>query len=82
MSRLTQPGSLPSFSLTVGHPAGPLWPRIANRIPGATEIDLVASFAQSSGLDLIRKALFSAHEAGARIRLLVGDYLCITSPDA
>ena len=82
LSRLTQPGSLPSFSLTVGHPAGPLWPRIANRIPGATEIDLVASFAQSSGLDLIRKALFSAHEAGARIRLLVGDYLCITSPDA
>ncbi|MCY2937593.1 MAG: DEAD/DEAH box helicase family protein, partial [Planctomycetota bacterium] len=82
LSRLTQPGSLPSFSLTVGHPAGPLWPRIANRIPGATEIDLVASFAQSSGLDLIRKALFSAYEAGARIRLLVGDYLCITSPDA
>lgn len=82
LSRLTQPGSLPSFSLTVGHPAGPLWPRIANRIPGATEIDLVASFAQSSGLDLIRKALFLAYEAGARIRLLVGDYLCITSPDA
>ena len=81
-SQATQPGSLPSFSLTVGHPAGPLWPSIANRIPGATEIELVASFAQPSGLDLIRKALFSAYEAGARIRLLVGDYLCITSPDA
>ena len=81
-SQSTQPGSLPSFSLTVGHPAGPLWPSIANRIPGATEIELVASFAQPSGLDLIRKALFSAYEAGARIRLLVGDYLCITSPDA
>jgi HKD family nuclease len=59
-----------------------LWPRLADRLPGASEIDLLASFVQTSGLDHVRDALFSAIAAGARIRLLVGDYLGITSPDA
>ncbi|MFN7813305.1 MAG: HIT domain-containing protein, partial [Planctomycetia bacterium] len=74
--------SLPSlFSLTTG-PDRPLWPRLADRLPGASEIDLLASFVQTSGLDHVREGLFSAIAAGARIRLLVGDYLGITSPDA
>jgi len=73
---------LPSlFSLTTG-PDRPLWPRLADRLPGASEIDLLASFVQTSGLDHVREGLFSAISAGARIRLLVGDYLGITSPDA
>jgi len=67
--------------LTTG-PDRPLWPRLADRLPGASEIDLLASFVQSSGLDHVREGLFSAIAAGARIRLLVGDYLGITSPDA
>jgi superfamily II DNA or RNA helicase/HKD family nuclease len=37
---------------------------------------------QPSGLALIEKSLFSALAAGAKVRLLVGDYLGITSPDA
>ena len=69
---------LPSpFSLTTG-PDQPLWPRLAERLPGASEIDLLASFVQPSGLDVIRAGLFSAIAAGARVRLLVGDYLGIT----
>jgi superfamily II DNA or RNA helicase/diadenosine tetraphosphate (Ap4A) HIT family hydrolase/HKD family nuclease/SOS-response transcriptional repressor LexA len=73
---------LPSpFSLTTG-PDRPLWPRLAERLPGASEIDLLASFVQPSGLDVIRAGLFSAIAAGARVRLLVGDYLGITSPEA
>jgi superfamily II DNA or RNA helicase/diadenosine tetraphosphate (Ap4A) HIT family hydrolase/HKD family nuclease/SOS-response transcriptional repressor LexA len=73
---------LPSpFSLTTG-PDRPLWPRLAERLPGASEIDLLASFVQPSGLDIIRAGLFSAIAAGARVRLLVGDYLGITSPEA
>ena len=67
--------------LTTG-PDRPLWPRLAERLPGASEIDLLASFVQPSGLDHVREGLFSAIAAGARIRLLVGDYLGITSPDA
>lgn len=71
----------PRLSLTTG-PDRPLWPRLADRLPGATEIDLLASFVQTSGLDHVREGLFSAIAAGAKIRLLVGDYLGITSPDA
>jgi superfamily II DNA or RNA helicase/diadenosine tetraphosphate (Ap4A) HIT family hydrolase/SOS-response transcriptional repressor LexA len=67
--------------LTTG-PDRPLWPRLTDRLPGASEIDLLASFVQTSGLDHVREGLFSAIAAGARIRLLVGDYLGITSPEA
>ncbi|MEI6506272.1 MAG: HIT domain-containing protein [Planctomycetota bacterium] len=67
--------------LTTG-PDRPLWQRLADRLPGASEIDLLASFVQTSGLDHVREGLFSAIATGARIRLLVGDYLGITSPDA
>ncbi|MBM4013162.1 MAG: HIT domain-containing protein, partial [Planctomycetes bacterium] len=67
--------------LTTG-PDRPLWPRLAERLPGASEIELLASFVQPSGLDVIRAGLFSAIAAGARVRLLVGDYLGITSPEA
>ena len=71
----------PRLSLTTG-PDRPLWPRLADRLPGATEIDLLASFVQPSGLDLVRESLFNALAAGAKVRLLAGDYLGITSPDA
>ncbi len=71
----------PRLSLTTG-PERPLWHRLAHRLPGASEIDLLASFVQPSGLDYVREALFSAMGAGARVRLLVGDYLGITSPAA
>ena len=70
-----------TLSLTTG-PDRPLWQRLASRLPGASEIDLLASFVQPSGLALIEKSLFSALAAGAKVRLLVGDYLGITSPDA
>jgi superfamily II DNA or RNA helicase/diadenosine tetraphosphate (Ap4A) HIT family hydrolase/HKD family nuclease/SOS-response transcriptional repressor LexA len=70
-----------ALSLTTG-PNRPLWHRLADRLPGASEIDLLASFVQPSGLDLVGKSLFRAIAAGATVRLLVGDYLGITSPDA
>ena len=71
----------PQLSLTTG-PERPLWHRLAHRLPGASEIDLLASFVQPSGLDYVAKSLFSAIAAGAKVRLLVGDYLGITSPAA
>ena len=79
----SQPTEVPGarLSLTTG-PDRPLWPRLADRLPGASEIDLLASFVQLSGLDLVGRSLFSALAAGAKVRLLVGDYLGITSPDA
>ncbi|MBU6222134.1 MAG: DEAD/DEAH box helicase family protein, partial [Planctomycetes bacterium] len=70
-----------TISLTTG-PDRPLWHRLADRLPGASEIDLLASFVKTSGLDVVGKSLFSALAAGAKVRLLVGDYLGLTSPDA
>ncbi|MGK0188602.1 MAG: superfamily II DNA or RNA helicase/diadenosine tetraphosphate (Ap4A) HIT family hydrolase [Verrucomicrobiales bacterium] len=70
------------MKLSTGHPNDPLWNHIRPRLAGATEVELLASFIQPSGLDLIQEAVFSALRSGARIRVLVGDYLAITSPDA
>jgi superfamily II DNA or RNA helicase/diadenosine tetraphosphate (Ap4A) HIT family hydrolase/HKD family nuclease/SOS-response transcriptional repressor LexA len=71
-----------ALHLSTGHPSDPIWPRIEPRLQGATEIDVLASFVQPSGLDLIQSALFLALRAGARVRILVGDYLYITDPEA
>jgi superfamily II DNA or RNA helicase/diadenosine tetraphosphate (Ap4A) HIT family hydrolase/HKD family nuclease len=75
------PAAAPRLSLTTG-PERPLWKCLADRLRGASEIDLLASFVQRSGLDVVGKSLFQARAAGARIRLLVGDYLGITDPEA
>jgi superfamily II DNA or RNA helicase/diadenosine tetraphosphate (Ap4A) HIT family hydrolase/SOS-response transcriptional repressor LexA len=48
----------------------------------ATDIAIVAAFAQASGLDRIRQAVDAAIQRGARIRVLTGDYLNITQPGA
>jgi HKD family nuclease len=40
------------------------------------------SIIQPSGLDLIQQSLFAALRAEARVRILVGDYLYITSAEA
>jgi superfamily II DNA or RNA helicase/diadenosine tetraphosphate (Ap4A) HIT family hydrolase/HKD family nuclease len=72
----------PSLTLTTGKPRSPLWASLGQRLSSAVECDLLASFVQPSGLDLIQATLFTALRAGARVRILVGDYLLITSADA
>ena len=75
-------GKSPTLSLAIGHPHLPLWKSIRQRVSSAVEVDLLASFIQPSGLDLIQQSIFSALRTSARIRILVGDYLYITSADA
>jgi len=72
----------PAFRLAIGPPHSPLWKSIGPRVSAATEVDILASFIQPSGLDLIQQSLFAALRAEARIRILVGDYLYITSAEA
>jgi superfamily II DNA or RNA helicase/diadenosine tetraphosphate (Ap4A) HIT family hydrolase/HKD family nuclease/SOS-response transcriptional repressor LexA len=71
-----------ALHLTRGHPHSPLWKSIGQRVSAAVEVDLLASFIQPSGLDLIQQSIFAALRSGARIRVLVGDYLYITSAEA
>lgn len=72
----------PSLALTTGHPHSPLWKSIGQRVSSAVEVDILASFIQPSGLDLIQQSIFAALRTGACIRILVGDYLYITSAEA
>ena len=69
-------------AISTGHPSGPLWGQISHRLPGAREIDILASFVQLSGLDIIQEAIFAALREGAVARVLVGDYLYISDPAA
>jgi superfamily II DNA or RNA helicase/diadenosine tetraphosphate (Ap4A) HIT family hydrolase len=71
-----------TIKLATGHPHSPLWKSIGQRLSSAAEADILASFIQPSGLDIIQLAIFSALRAGAKIRILVGDYLYITSSEA
>lgn len=77
-----KPGISQSLTLATGQPHSPLWKSIGQRVSSAVEVDLLASFIQPSGLDLIQLSIFSALRAGAKIRILVGDYLYITSAEA
>ena len=72
----------PEVQLTTGYPDTPLWLTLRNQLAGALEIDLVAAFAQRSGLDLIQKTIFGSIRDGSQIRILVSDYLGITDPEA
>ncbi|RYD17562.1 MAG: HIT domain-containing protein, partial [Verrucomicrobiaceae bacterium] len=82
VSAPTKSGSSHSLTLATGQPHSPLWKSIGQRVSSAVEADLLASFIQPSGLDLIQLSIFSALRGGARIRILVGDYLYITSAEA
>ena len=75
-------GKPPALRLASGHPHLPLWKSICQRVSAAVEVDLLASFIQPSGLDLVQLHIFSALRRGAKIRILVGDYLHITSAEA
>ena len=77
-----KPTPPPTLTLATGHPTRPLWKSIGQRVSAAAEVDLLASFIQPSGLDLIQLSIFSALRNGAKIRILVGDYLYITSAEA
>ena len=48
----------------------------------ATRADLLSAFVQTSGVALLRDDLRDALQRGAKIRLLAGDYMGVTSPDA
>lgn len=71
-----------ALTLSTGHPAEGLWEKIASRLSGAHEADILSAFVQLSGLDILEARLFSALREGASVRMLVGDYLYISSPQA
>jgi len=68
--------------LSVGYPASPLWEHLAWRIAGAKSVEVLVSFVQSSGLEVIEERLFEALANEAVVRILVSDYLYISDARA
>lgn len=60
----------------------PLLPHFLAHLDRATGADLCVAFVRTSGLDLVLEHLRDLLDRGGRIRLLTGDYLDITEPEA
>ncbi|MBL8854461.1 MAG: DEAD/DEAH box helicase family protein [Planctomycetaceae bacterium] len=68
--------------LITGHPHSRLWDQISNRLFGARLVDVLASFVQNSGLDVIESRLFQLLQQQSTVRIMVSDYLSISDPGA
>ncbi len=71
-----------SLRLATGYPNSKLWDHLSNRLIGAKLVDVLASFVQQSGLQVIEARLFDALRNQATLRILVSDYLYISDPKA
>lgn len=60
----------------------PFKAHLARLFGPARRIDIIAAFIQRSGLLQLQRELLDARERGVVIRLLTGDYLDITAPEA
>ena len=60
----------------------PLRPHLAHHLARAERVDVVVAFIKPSGLQELWSDLRDALERGASLRVLTGDYLGITDPDA
>ena len=70
------------LTVATGYPNSPLWDELSWRLAGAKCIDVLASFVQLSGLDVIEERLFEAIRNDGRVRILVSDYLYISDVKA
>ncbi|KAA1189113.1 DUF3427 domain-containing protein [Pseudohalioglobus sediminis] len=71
----------PDTALTVGGD-NPFLPSLLEAINHADDIAIATAFIRMTGVRLIQGALEDALERGARVRVLTGDYLGVTDPQA
>jgi len=69
-------------ALIHGGTEDPLLPHFLGHLDRASGADLCVAFVRTSGLDLILEHLRDVLDRGGTIRLLTGDYLDITEPEA
>lgn len=77
-----EPFVLKAPQLLVTGGQDPLRPHLAHHLARAKRIDIVVAFIKVSGLLELWSDLTEALERGSHLRLLTGDYLGITDPDA
>jgi len=69
-----------TLALSTGYPNSRLWDEISHRLLGANRVDLLASFVQNSGLDVIEQGLLQLLRNESVVRIMVSDYLSISDP--
>jgi superfamily II DNA or RNA helicase/HKD family nuclease len=65
-----------------GSPDDPFLPHLLADLAHAHEVDVAVAFALASGVQLIEEHLRDVLSRGGRVRLLTGDYLAVTEPEA
>jgi diadenosine tetraphosphate (Ap4A) HIT family hydrolase len=65
-----------------GGKADPLLEQLRIHLDDARSVDIAAAFTLASGVELIQAHLEEVLERGGRVRVLTGDYLGVTEPEA
>lgn len=65
-----------------GGDVDPLLEHLRGHLDGARNVDIAVAFAMASGVDLLREHLRDVLDRGGRVRIVTGDYLGVTQPEA
>ena len=74
--------SAEQLKLLTGYPQSRLWDQLSLRMFGAKYVEILVSFVQNSGLDVIEQRLFQLLRSCSQVRIMVSDYLSISDPRA
>ncbi len=77
-----EPGAEQKSRLVKGGENDPLLPYLSEELTRAQRADIAVGFAMTSGVGRMEPHLRDFLDRGGRLRLLTGDYLGITDPDA
>ena len=69
-------------SLLIRGEDDPLLPHFTTALDDATNADFAVAFVMTKGVELLRGHLYDLLERGGRVRIVTGDYLDATDPDA
>jgi len=75
-------GAMPHSGALIRGADDPLLPHLLAHLDRAVSVDFCVAFVQLSGVRLVEEHLRDLLGRGGKIRLLTGDYLDITDPDA
>ena len=76
------PSDLRLKALVTGSTDDPLLPHLKHHLAVANAADIAVAFTLRSGLDLLQADLQDLLDRNGRLRILTGDYLGVTDPDA
>jgi diadenosine tetraphosphate (Ap4A) HIT family hydrolase len=68
--------------LFTGGPDDPLLPHLTDALDRAAQVDLAVAFVMKTGMDAVEPLLRDLLERKGHLRVLTGDYLGVTDPDA